>query len=122
MSWNKKHNLVSTLSSDRACRTYNSATKKVVSKSYKANLNLNEESSKKKKVTLNADAEGAGAGAMESETKTSDNKGDESSKKSKKAAGQKSQSKEKEVRLFHDETFKGFFRRLSWSNDGKLNF
>ena len=26
--------------------------------------------------------------------------------------------KEKEVRLFHDETFKGFFRRLSWSNDG----
>ena len=69
MSWNKKHNLVSTLSSDRACRTYNSATKKVVSKSYKANLNLNEESSKKKKVTLpkpnaNADAEGAGAGVV----------------------------------------------------------
>ena len=28
-------------------------------------------------------------------------------------------TKDKEVRLFHDETFKGFFRRLSWSNDGR---
>ena len=25
----------------------------------------------------------------------------------------------KSVRLFHDDTFKGFFRRLHWSNDGK---
>merc|ERR1719431_730812 len=27
---------------------------------------------------------------------------------------------DKSVRLFHDDTFKGFFRRLSWSNDGEL--
>ena len=26
---------------------------------------------------------------------------------------------EKSVRLFHDDTFKGFFRRLAWSNDGE---
>jgi len=26
----------------------------------------------------------------------------------------------KSVRLFHDDTFKGFFRRLHWSNDGEL--
>ena len=25
----------------------------------------------------------------------------------------------KSVRLFHDDTFKGFFRRLQWSNDGR---
>merc|ERR1712098_863675 len=48
VSWNKKHNLVSTLSSDRSCRTYNSSTKKLISKNYKAHLNLNDESSKKK--------------------------------------------------------------------------
>merc|ERR1719225_953313 len=32
----------------------------------------------------------------------------------------KEATKAKEVRLFHDETFKGFFRRLSWSNDGEI--
>jgi len=32
----------------------------------------------------------------------------------------KVESKERELRLFHDETFKGFFRRLSWSPDGEV--
>ena len=32
----------------------------------------------------------------------------------------KDSKEEKSVRLFHDDTFKGFFRRLSWSNDGEL--
>ena len=49
VSWNRKHNLVSTLSSDRACRTYNAANKKLVAKSYKANFNLNDDAGKKKK-------------------------------------------------------------------------
>ena len=123
VSWNKKHNLVATLSSDRACRTYNTATKKIVSKSYKANLNLNDESSKKKKVGP-AKETGAAEGAKESEAKTSDNK-EVSAKAVKEAAGDrkdKSKEKEKEVRLYHDETFKGFFRRLSWSNDGTAVF
>ena len=35
---------------------------------------------------------------------------------------EKIETTEKNVRLFHDDTFKGFFRRLSWSNDGKLHF
>ena len=128
MSWNKKHNLVSTLSSDRACRTYNTATKKSVSKSYKANLNLNDEASKKKKVVGSSkQSEAAAEGAKEErgDSKTSDDKKGEEKEKSKGGKGaagdRKAQTKEKEVRLYHDETFKGFFRRLSWSNDGKLN-
>ena len=84
MSWNKKHNLVSTLSSDRACRTYNTATKKSVSKSYKANLNLNDEASKKKKVVgQSKQSEAAAEGAKEEsgDSKTSDDKkGEEKSK------------------------------------------
>ena len=112
---------MSTLSSDRACRTYNTATKKIVSKSYKANLNLNDEASKKKKVAPSKET-GAADGVKESEAKTSDNKEEISTTGGKEAAGDrkdKSKEKEKEVRLYHDETFKGFFRRLSWSNDGK---
>ena len=84
------------------------ANKKLISKSYKANLSLTDESSKKKqKKELPKSSE-------------SDFKDSEASKSSKsQEIDGKSQSKEKEVRLFHDETFKGFFRRLSWSNDGK---
>ena len=124
MSWNKKHNLVATLSSDRACRTYNTKTKKIVSKSYKANLTLNDEASKKKKVGSTKET-GASEGAKESEDKNSDNKGEVKSKAKggKEAAGDRkasSKEKEKEVRLYHDETYKGFFRRLSWSNDGNI--
>jgi len=125
VSWNKKHNLVSTLSSDRACRTYNTATKKIVTKSYKANLNLNDEAGKKKKVVGPSKQSEAAEGAKEEsgDSKNSDDKkGEEKSKGGKGAAtgDRKAQSKEKEVRLYHDETFKGFFRRLSWSNDGEI--
>ena len=127
MSWNKKHNIVSTLSSDRACRTYNTATKKIVTKSYKANLNLNDEAGKKKKVVGPSKQSDAAEGAKEEsgDSKNSDDKkGEEKSKGGKGAAAgdRRAQTKEKEVRLYHDETFKGFFRRLSWSNDGKLDY
>ena len=109
VSWNKKHNLVSTLSSDRVCRTYNNATKKLISKCYKSNLQLSNDSKKKKKEDVKTgedtgqSAEGKATESSEAKEGAADNKG----------------SKEKEVRLFHDETFKGFFRRLTWSPDGK---
>jgi len=113
VSWNKKHNLVSTLSSDRSCRTYNSSTKKLISKNYKAHLNLNDESSKKK---INKDK----SGAADKDSKNSGKEilGNEGTIKDNKATETK--VKEKEVRLYHDETFKGFFRRLTWSTDGEL--
>ena len=114
MSWNKKYNLVSTLSSDRSCRTYNSSSKKLISKNYKANLNLNDESSKKKAIkekseTANKDSKANGKELLGNDGKSKDSKASET------------KQKEKEVRLYHDETFKGFFRRLTWSTDGKLS-
>jgi hypothetical protein len=33
-------------------------------------------------------------------------------------SGGEEKAEERPVRLFHDDTFKGFFRRLAWSIDG----
>ena len=113
VSWNQKHNLVSTLSSDRVCRTYNNNNKKLISKSYKANLQFSNNSKKKKKKDDSAKTEDDtgqdGQKSEETKTETAEENA-------------KTNSKEKEVRLFHDETFKGFFRRLTWSTDGKFFF
>ena len=35
--------------------------------------------------------------------------------------GVEEKGEERPVRLFHDDTFKGFFRRLAWSIDGNTN-
>ena len=44
----------------------------------------------------------------------------EGDKEKEKEGETKVENKERELRLFHDETFKGFFRRLSWSPDGEV--
>ena len=115
MSWNKKHNIISTLGSDRSCRSYNSNTKKIISKTYKSVLNLKGESAAKKKKEEKSDpildAEKSDPQPVAVEVGIDQVKEKEKGK-------EKDVVKEKEVRLFHDETFKGFFRRLSWSNDG----
>jgi len=110
VAWNKKHNILSTLGSDRNCRSYNTNTKKIISKTYKSVLNLKDDSVKKKKDVKTSDVPDA--------SNNSDSKVDDKGEKKKEES--KEVTKEKEVRLFHDETFKGFFRRLSWSNDGEL--
>ena len=51
------------------------------------------------------------------DTKTSEHGEKVESDDNEKSEG-KVEPTEKNVRLFHDDTFKGFFRRLSWSNDG----
>ena len=89
----------------RRCRFYNSTSRKRIGETYKAFLNLDLEKKKKKKKT---------------ETETSEEGPLEVEKIEEKE--EKIETTEKNVRLFHDDTFKGFFRRLSWSNDGKLHF
>lgn len=101
VAWNPKLPLLATHSSDRACRVYNSNTKKMIAKTYKACLNLPNQGKSKKKVEPK-DAE----------------KADGSSEKAE--SGPTAATEDKMVRLFHDDTFKGFFRRLSWSPDGEL--
>merc|ERR1712240_338472 len=110
VSWNKKHNILSTLGSDRNCRSYNACNKKMISKTYKSVLNLKDDSVQKKKIDVKA--------SDSSDTsKPSDIKTVE---KEEKKEDSKEAIKAKELRLFHDDTFKGFFRRLCWSNDGEL--
>ena len=95
---------MSTLSSDRCCRTYNTSTKKLIAKSYKSHLNLNEQTKTKPKANI----------------KDKDAMPDDGTKPTKEPEPEKLPHKEKEIRLYHDETFKGFFRRLTWSTDGKF--
>jgi len=115
VSWNKKYNLVSSLGGDRACRTYNGTNGKLLCKTYKSVLDMKERSKSKKKVENSVQTD---------ETKSTtvvdppEVEGKDAGKVDK--LNSKSQLKEKEVRFFHDETFKGFFRRLCWSNDGEL--
>ena len=116
VSWNKKYNLVSSLGGDRSCRTYNEKGK-LLCKTYKSVLDMKEGSKSKKKVENSN---------MTDETKSTTvvdpPEGEVKDKGKVDKLNSKSQLKEKEVRFFHDETFKGFFRRLCWSNDGKLKF
>jgi len=104
VAWNKRHEIVSTLASDRSCRSYNSKTMKLVSKTYKCTLNLNQGRNQNSVKEKN-----------ENVLETEDGKRNE------KSSGDKDDTnKEKNVRLFHDDTFKGFFRRLNWSEDGEV--
>lgn len=111
VSWNKKHNILSTVGSDRACRSYNTTTKKIISKTYKSVLNLKNDSVAKKKREVKPSEASDVTNSSDKEVVIS---------KDEKKEEFKEPIKEKEVRLFHDETFKGFFRRLSWSNDGEI--
>ena len=158
--------MLSTVGSDRSCRTYNSKAMKLVligirnellillllqlSKTYKCTLNMeghgkSKSAGKKKKVEEKENKK------KEEETENKKQEGEEALKlKSPKSSSVKEVEDEKEesgekkkrredqsVRLFHDDTFKGlslkaflldpiikqcagFFRRLSWSNDGEL--
>ena len=116
VSWNKKHPVVSSLSSDRVCRTYHTDTKKLVARSYKANLQINTGSTAQKKNTKKEKTDGEKIGDNPGEEKVGEKEEDKETKEKE----AKVESKERELRLFHDETFKGFFRRLSWSPDGEV--
>lgn len=150
VAWNPKHPVLTTISSDRKCRFYNSVSRKKIGETYKAFLSLDPEKmvSKKQKKKGAADqskdtkTDNAATDAEAMTTDTTENKDaeikddqDEDAKDtdskpkdiddtdSKPKDGDtkcKDSKEEKSVRLFHDDTFKGFFRRLSWSNDGEL--
>jgi len=127
VSWNSVHSLVSSLSSDRVCRTYNVNTKKVVAKQYKANLQMDSAPQKKKKKVKGEALTQAEPVEKKTDVESEDTKVDNKEKEEEKRADEEEGEKEtegkvenKEMRLFHDETFKGFFRRLSWSPDGEL--
>lgn len=66
-----------------------------------------------------ASEDGVNSGKPETESEPGQSCKDNDKPKDGKKDG-KSEGTEKHVRLFHDDTFKGFFRRLSWSNDGKI--
>ena len=87
----------------RRCRFYNSTSRKRIGETYKAFLNLDLEKKKKKKKTETSEEGPLDVEKIEEKE-------------------EKIENTEKNVRLFHDDTFKGFFRRLSWSNDGKIHF
>jgi len=137
--WNKKHPLLSTLGSDRTCRSYSTGpNKKLLYKTYKSTLNMKpsaEPAEKKKKKQNASPNDDANVADNTTNLKQSDNMEvvEKHSEPAKDNAGQEvaetteksSESCDKKlvdktVRLFHDDTFKGFFRRLSWSHDGEL--
>jgi len=145
VAWNPKHPVLATLSSDRKCRFYNFTTKKMISSTYKALLNMPDNLLVKDKKDKKDKKESS---KTENKTETTESKSDEATSKiqeksenlEKSNSGdqkkcddkqekmdtdeKKSEEKKKdekcEVRLFHDDTFKGFFRRLTWSMDGEL--
>lgn len=119
VSWNKKHPLVSSLSSDRVCRTYNTDTKKLVGRSYKASLQINTAAPTQKKK-IKKETEGEKTGETPGEEKEKEGEEKQEKEEGKETKETKVENKERELRLFHDETFKGFFRRLSWSPDGEV--
>lgn len=126
VSWNKKHPLIATLGNDRTCRTYSSATKKLLFKSYKANLNFKGSSTEvKKKKQTNTDVLEPAEFDKPSDKMDIDDPKPDTDNINKEGADKPTEESdakklEKSVRLFHDDTYKGFFRRLSWSNDGEL--
>jgi len=124
VAWNPKHNMFSTVGSDRSCRTYNSKAMKLMSKTYKCTLNMegygkSKSAAKKKKVDeKEKKKEEEAAAALK--PKDSSVKDDDQVDEEKEGAEKKKKREDQSVRLFHDDTFKGFFRRLCWSNDGEL--
>merc|ERR550519_22103 len=121
VAWNPKHNMLSTVGSDRSCRTYNSKAMKLMSKTYKCTLNMEghgkSKSAGKKKKEEETEKKQEGEALKLKSPKDSSVKEVEDEKES---AEKKKKREDQSVRLFHDDTFKGFFRRLSWSNDGEL--
>jgi len=130
VAWNPKHNMLSTVGSDRSCRTYNSKVMKLMSKTYKCTLNMeghgkSKSAGKKKKVVEkeNKTKEEETEKKQEDEVLKLKSPKDSSVKEvedEKEGAEKKKKREDQSVRLFHDDTFKGFFRRLCWSNDGEL--
>lgn len=133
VAWNPKHNMLSTVGSDRSCRTYNSKSMKLMSKTYKCTLNMegygkSKSAGKKKKVDEKEIKKKVGekeGDQKEEDTAALELKSPKASSVNKDGGGQDEEEKKKKredqsVRLFHDDTFKGFFRRLCWSNDGEL--
>jgi len=123
VAWNPKHNMLSTVGSDRSCRTYNSKAMKLMSKTYKCTLNM--EGHGKSKSAARKKKEDGKESKKKAEGKE-DTSAPETSATSKDPSDKIEDEKERKkredqsVRLFHDDTFKGFFRRLCWSNDGEL--
>jgi len=75
------------------------------------------ENKKEEKETENKKQEGEEALKLKSPKSSSAKEVEDEKEES----GEKKKRREDQsVRLFHDDTFKGFFRRLSWSNDGEL--
>lgn len=126
VAWNPKHNMLSTVGSDRSCRTYNSKAMKLMSKTYKCTLNMEGHGKSKsagKKKKENKKNEEETEKNQEGEALKLKSPKDSSAKEvedEKDSADKKKKREDQSVRLFHDDTFKGFFRRLSWSNDGEL--
>jgi len=125
VAWNPKHNMLSTVGSDRSCRTYNSKAMKLMSKTYKCTLNMeghgkSKSAGKKKKENKKKEEETEKKQEGEALKLTPKDSSVKEVEDEKESAEKKKKREDQSVRLFHDDTFKGFFRRLSWSNDGEL--
>jgi len=139
VSWNPKHNVLATLSSDRKCRFYNTVNRKLIGKTYKANLGISPDVLKKKKKSAKPQKEEENKLPTASDSTTKDtttpapvptptstpaiatvSESTATSSQAQEAVGGVGTGDEKTVRLFHDDTFKGFSRRLFWSPDGEL--
>lgn len=120
VAWNPRHPLLATLSSDRALRLYNATTKKLTAKVHKANLALPMlRPPRKKKSAAVTSGSQPEASAAEATTAAAEDNNEDSAAANNRNGGEE-KGEERSVRLFHDDTFKGFFRRLAWSIDGEL--
>lgn len=123
VAWNKSHGILSTVGSDRSCRSYNSKSMKLISKTYKCVLNMDQG---KKKTAVKRKKEDKKNKTIEIEQAKIDDKPSDDKDASKPSDDKDASkpgddsAKDKSVRLFHDDTFKGFFRRLTWSHDGEI--
>lgn len=146
VAWNPRHATLATLSSDRKLRVYSSTTRKLMAKVHKANLAIQalRPTARRKKTTAPSQPEANGpshpeangpcqpediassqpeaANSKSEAVKTDNNDPVESAAAENDRSSQagEEKSEERPVRLFHDDTFKGFFRRLAWSIDGEL--
>jgi len=117
--WDPLNKFIATIASDRILRVYNTKNYKNLHKTYKAELPIDAVCPQ----TQNGKRE---LKTTENETKSSEKTNNENETPNNKEV-QKAESKEdmlneefKNVRLFHDDTFQSFFRRLDMSPDGQL--
>ena len=117
--WDPLNQFIATISSDRILRVYNTKNYKCLHKTYKAQLPIDSVCPQ----TQNGKRE---LKTTENETKSSEKTNNENETPNNKEV-QKADCKEdmlneefKNVRLFHDDTFQSFFRRLDMSPDGQL--